>query len=61
KLDLSLFRTVSDIEVDTHVRDDFNKLFTERIFQLLLVSSDLYIKDFSRFFTNMDSEIEALN
>ncbi|MDA3940693.1 MAG: DnaJ domain-containing protein [Spirochaetia bacterium] len=61
KLDLSLFRAVSDIEVDTHVSDDFNELFTDRIFQLLLVSSDLYIKDFSRFFTSIDDEIEALN
>lgn len=61
KLDLSLFRTVSDIEVDTGVSDDFKELFAERIFQMLLVSSDLYIKDFSRFFTNIDSEIEALN
>ena len=61
KLDLSLFRTVSDIEVDMLVSDDFKELFAERIFQMLLVSSDLYIKDFSRFFTNIDSEIEALN
>ena len=61
KLDLSLFRTVSDIEVDTYVSYDFNELFTERIFQMLLVSSDLYIKDFSRFFSNIDDKIKALN
>lgn len=61
KLDLSLFRSISDIEVDTHVSDDFKELFADRIFQMLLVSSDLYIKDFSRFFTNIDDEIEVLN
>lgn len=61
KLDLSLFRSISDIEVDTHVPNDFNELFTERIFQMLLGSSDLYIKDFSRFFSNIDDEIEAIN
>ncbi len=61
KLDLSLFRTVSDIEVNPYVSDDFKELFAERIFQMLLISSDLYIKDFTRFFANIDSEIEALN
>lgn len=60
-LDRSLFRSVSDIELDTNVPDDLNELFIERIFQLLLVSSDFYIKDFSRFFINIDDEIEALN
>ncbi|MEA1911445.1 MAG: J domain-containing protein [Spirochaetota bacterium] len=61
KLDLSLFRSISDIEVDTYVPDNFKELFAERVFQLLVVSSDLYIKDFSSHFTNIESEIEALN
>jgi len=61
ELDLSLFRSVSDIEFDSCVPTDLNELFIERIFQLLLVSSNLYIKDFSKFFINIDDEIEALN
>lgn len=60
KLDLSIFRTVSDIKVDTVVSDDFKELFSERIFQILISSSDFYIENFNKFSRNIDKEIEGL-
>ncbi|HAK46557.1 MAG TPA: hypothetical protein DCO79_11650 [Spirochaeta sp.] len=61
KLDMSLFRIFSDIKVDAASRDTLEDLFRERIFHLLLASSDLYIRDFTRFFTSIDNRIEDLH
>ena len=61
KLDMSLFRRFSDIKVDAASRDTLEDLFRERIFHLLLASSDLYIKDFTRFFRSIDNRIEDLH
>ena len=60
KLDLSLFRTICDIDVNTAVSDDLSELFTERILQLLISSSDFYIDDFNKFNNNIDRKIEDL-
>ncbi len=61
KLDMSMFRTDSDIPLKTGTAETLEDLFSERIFHLLLASSDLYIKDFSRFYSNIDSRIEGLH
>lgn len=64
-LDLSVFRTrlepdrPEDAERGGGV--DCGALFRERVFLLLLASSDLYAKDFARSFADVEHEIESLS
>jgi len=60
ELDLSLFKTTCDLDLDTGKEYDFDALFRQRLFRLLLSSSDLYAKDFSRHFRHMDGEVRKL-
>ena len=60
ELDLSLFRRKSGLEPE-EVSVDFLSLFLERIFKLLLISSDFYLEDFSRDFQrHLDEEVKKL-
>jgi len=58
--DLSVFRRTLDPERPPEPAVDCAALFRERIFLLLLASSELYAKDFSRFSADIDPEVEAL-
>jgi len=60
ELDLSLFKTTCDLDVDAGKEYDFHALFRQRLFRLLLSSSDLYTEDFSRHFRHMDAEVRKL-
>ncbi len=58
KLDLSLFKTESDLgNNNMQVDFDFSALYLERIFQVLLASSDLYIREFNHGFRDMDKTV----
>ena len=59
--DLSMFRKELAAGTPVDVKLDVGALFRDRVFQLLLASSDLYSKDFSRFFASMDEEIRNLS
>ena len=62
-LDLSLFRKDSGLDIAQEVSElstDWGALFRERVFQLLLSSSDLYVQDFSRDFAHLEDEIRGL-
>ncbi len=60
KLDLSLFRRQSDLGLVQDEECDFNVLFKDRIFQIFLASSDLYVEDFQRHFHDIADEIRNL-
>ncbi len=60
KLDLSLFRRQSDLGLVQEAECDFNALFKDRIFQIFLASSDLYVEDFQRYFHDIEDEIRNL-
>lgn len=60
ELDLSLFRTESDLGINRDAAFDFTSLFKDRTFQLLLASSDFYVKNFSRGFQYIDERIKRL-
>ena len=60
ELDLSLFKTESHLEVDSGMEYDFKAIAKRRLFQILLSSSDFYVKDFSRDFKTIDESIEKL-
>ena len=59
-LDLSLFRRESGLAEIKDQKYDFVGLFKDRIFRILLYSSDLYIKDFKRHFHDIKDEIRKL-
>ena len=59
--DLSMFRKELAAGTTVDVKIEVGALFRDRVFQLLLASSDLYLKDFSRFFASMDEEIRNLS
>jgi curved DNA-binding protein CbpA len=61
-LDLSMFRRELEpgAAVDA-VTLDVEEPFKDRVFRLLLASSDLYMKDFSRYFTRIDGDIGDLS
>ena len=59
-LDFSIFRKKSGIDIDLEIVSDPNLLFMDRVFQLMLASSDLYIDDFSSHFLNIDVEVNSL-
>ncbi len=59
--DLSMFRTELAAGTTIEVNLDVGALFRDRVFQILLASSDFYLKDFSRFFASMDEEIRNLS
>jgi len=59
--DLSMFRKELAAGSAVEVKIEVGALFRDRVFQLLLASSDLYSKDFSRFFASMDEEIRNLS
>ena len=59
--DLSLFRKELAAGTTVDVKIDVGALFRDRVFQVLLASSNLYLKDFSRFFASMDEEIRNLS
>ena len=58
--DLSIFRRELAAGTPVDVKLDVGPLFRDRVIHLLLASSDLYVKDFSRFFVSMDEEIRSL-
>lgn len=60
-LDLSTFRKELAAGATVEAQFDAAALFRERMFQLLLASSDLYLRDFSRFFAPMDEEARRLS
>jgi len=60
-LELSLFRKELAASPAVDVTMDVRALFRDQVFQVLLASSDLYLKDFSRFFAPMDEEIRNLS
>ena len=60
RLDLSLFHEISGLEVDTAEDPDFAALFKSCIIELLMVSSDLYVHDFSKCFRDIDLEVRNL-
>ncbi len=68
RLDLSVFRREPDFTpnrntdqaADPTAADDFTRLYRERIFKVLLASSDLYEEDFRRAFRNLDDRIRGL-
>jgi curved DNA-binding protein CbpA len=60
-LDLSTFRTELSAGPVVEETVDGAALFRDRVFRILLASSDLYLKDFSRFFATMDEEIRSLS
>jgi len=59
--DLSMFRKELAAGTTVDVKIDVGALFRDRVFQVLLASSNLYLKDFSRFFASMDEEIRHLS
>ena len=60
QLDFTLFRRVSGLEIEC-VRDyDFPVMFKSRIFDILLESSDLYVRDFSGWFHDIEKEVDQL-
>ena len=60
-LDLSTFRKELAAGTAADAAFDAGALFRDRVFQLLLASSDLYLRDFSRCFAAMDEEIRDLS
>ena len=64
-LDLSVFRTRLEPDGSADAARgggvDCGALFRERVFLLLLASSDLYAEDFARSFTDVEHEIESLS
>ncbi len=60
-LDLSTFRKELTAGAAIDLTIDVGGLFRDRVFQILLASSDLYLKDLSRFFALMDEEIRNLS
>jgi len=59
--DLSLFRKELAAGTTVDMRFEVGALFRVRVFRVLLASSDLYLKDFSRFFASMDEEVRHLS
>jgi len=59
-LDLSIFRKISGIDIDQDYESNFNLMFKDGIFRILLASSDLFIKDFGKHFKEIDEEIRKL-
>jgi curved DNA-binding protein CbpA len=59
-LDISLFKIMSDIDIPVSNDIDFVQLFKDRIFSILLSSSDLYISDFRSAFNHIDDKIRKL-
>ena len=59
--DLSMFRKELAAGTMVDVKIDVGALFRDRVFQVLLASSDLYLTDFSRFFDSIDEEIRNLS
>ncbi len=60
-LDLSVFRRSLDPDSAPVAVPDFGGLFRERVFLLLLASSDLYVDDFARYYGKVEPEMEALS
>jgi len=59
--DLSMFRKELAAGTTVDIRIEVGALFRDRVFRVLLASSDLYLKDFSRFFASMDEEVRHLS
>lgn len=59
-LDQAMFRTILDPDGPEGPAVDFGDLFRERVFLLLLASSDLFTEDFSRHNTDIDRKVETL-
>ena len=59
-LDLSLFKTESHLDADSGTEYDFTAVARQRLFQMLLSSSDLYVRDFSRHFHAVKESVEEL-
>ena len=60
ELDLSLFKAQSGIDIGIEANFDFAVMFQERIFRLLLISSDFYVKNFRRNFHSIEKTIKHL-
>jgi curved DNA-binding protein CbpA len=60
ELDLSLFKTESLLGVDSGMEYNFKAIAQQRLFQILLSSSDFYVKDFSKHFHTVEERIENL-
>ncbi len=60
-LDLSVFRRRLEPDQVPDPPVDCAAMFRERVFLMLLASSELYGKDFSRFYADVDREVEALS
>jgi curved DNA-binding protein CbpA len=60
-LDLSVFRKSLHPDPAPVVAPDFGALFRDRVFLLLLASSDLYVDDLARYYGNVEQEMEALS
>lgn len=60
RLDLTLYRRKSGLKLINNEDYNFNSLFKDRIFRLLLYSSDLYVKNFKTHFHDITDEIRKL-
>jgi curved DNA-binding protein CbpA len=60
-LDLNLFRQASGLDLGRGEEADFTALFRERLFQLLLASSDLYSRSFEAWFSDLEEEVKKLS
>ena len=59
ELELSLYRRESGLKLDT-AEVDFPSLYIQRIFRMLLASSDFQVEDFSRDFLPLDEAVDRL-
>jgi len=61
KLDFSSFRSKPDFKPEQEDKNiDFNLLFKDRIFMLLLASSNLYMDNFKEYFANIKDKVNKL-
>jgi curved DNA-binding protein CbpA len=60
-LDLSVFRRSLLPNPAPVAAPDFGALFRNRVFLLLLASSDLYVDDFARYYGKVESKMESLS
>ena len=60
QLDFTLFQRESGLKIEYGEHYDFTAMFKSRIFDILLESSDLYVRDFSKRFHDIDKEVEQL-
>ena len=60
QLDFTLFRRESGLEIESVKEYNFTAMFKTRLFDILLESSDLYVRDFSEWYHDIEKEVEQL-